>query len=135
MKATDSGGPRVLLVDDDAAVAGALAAVLSRAGYQVTVAANARVAEMMLEERFDALLLDLRMPGMRGDAFYFLARARQAWLAERTLFMTGDITPLAEEIVAQTGCPMIMKPFRGEALIRALDEMAPRTLHQGDRAS
>ena len=134
MKATDEGGPRVLLVDDDAAVAGALAALLSRAGYAVTVAANARVAEALLEERFDALLLDLRMPGMRGDAFYFLARARQAWLADRTLFMTGDITPLAEDIVGQTGRPMLLKPFRGEALLRAMESIAPRTAQQGDRA-
>lgn len=131
---TDEPTPRVLLVDDDAAVAGALAAVLSRAGFAVSVAGSAGIAEGLLDERFDALLLDLRMPGMRGDAFYFLARARQPWLGERTVFMTGDITSLAEEIVAQTGCPLLHKPFRGEALVRALDALAPRERRQGDRA-
>jgi DNA-binding response OmpR family regulator len=121
-------------VDDDAAVAGALAAVLSRAGYAVTVASNPRVAETLLDDRFDALLVDLRMPGMRGDAFYYLARARQSWLSERTVFMTGDITPLAEDIVAQTRCPMLVKPFRGDALLRALQQVAPLTLTQRGRA-
>jgi CheY-like chemotaxis protein len=131
---TEHPGPRVLLVDDDAAVAGALAAVLSRAGYAVTVAANPRLGEILLDERFDALLVDLRMPGMRGDAFYYLARARQPWLGDRTVFMTGDITPLAEDIVAQTRCPMLVKPFRGEALLRALHQVAPLTVAQSDRA-
>jgi DNA-binding response OmpR family regulator len=121
-------------VDDDAAVAGALAAVLSRAGYSVTVAANARIAESFLDERFDAMLVDLRMPGMRGDAFYFLARARQPWLGAQTLFMTGDITPLAEDIVAQTGCPMLQKPFRGTDLVHAIDAIAPIGSRRGDRA-
>lgn len=134
MAATDPGGPRVLLVDDDAAVAGALAALLSRAGYAVVIGGSARVAESLLEERFDALLVDLRMPGMRGDAFYYVARAKQPWLATRTLFMTGDISSIAEDIVAQTGCPLLLKPFRAEALVRAIDEVAPRRRQQGDRA-
>jgi CheY-like chemotaxis protein len=126
--------PRVLLVDDDAAVAGALAALLSRAGYAVTIGGSARVAETLLEERYDALLVDLRMPGMRGDAFYYVARAKQPWLAARTLFMTGDISPLAEDIVAQTGCPLLLKPFRAEALMRAMDAIAPLRQQRGDRA-
>jgi CheY-like chemotaxis protein len=126
--------PRVLLVDDDAAVAGALAALLSRAGYAVTIGGSARVAETLLEERYDALLVDLRMPGMRGDAFYYVARAKQPWLASRTLFMTGDISPLAEDIVAQTGCPLLLKPFRAEALMRAMDTIAPLRQQRGDRA-
>ncbi len=125
----------VLLVDDDGSVASALGALLTRAGYHVTIAATPREAEAMLDERFDLLLLDLRMPGMRGDAFYYLARARQPWLAERTLFMTGDITASAEEIVAQTHRPLLLKPFRTEALLRALEQVAPREGHREDRAS
>lgn len=125
MPNSDAARPRILLLDDDAAVAKALAAVLSRAGYAVTVAGHAREAEAALEERFDALILDLRMPGMRGDTFYFLASVRQPWLADRALFITGDITPQAEDIVAATGCRLLHKPFKGEDLVLALLPIAP----------
>lgn len=125
MPSTAGAGPHVLLVDDDAAVAKALAAVLSRAGYRVRVAGSAREAELLLDDRFDVLVLDLRMPEMRGDALYFLASARQPWLADHTLFITGDITEQAEQLIRQTGCQLLHKPFRGEALLQRLLSMAP----------
>ena len=112
-------------MDDDAAVARALAALLSRAGYEVMTAGSAREAEERLSERFDVLVLDLRMPAMRGDAFYYLARARQPWLTYRTLFITGDITEQAETIVRQTGCGLLHKPFRCEELLNAVRQLAP----------
>ena len=125
MPSTERSVPHVLLVDDDAAVAKALAAVLSRAGYLVTVAGSAREAEILLDERFDVLVLDLRMPEMRGDALYYLAAARQPWLADRTLFVTGDITEQAEQTIRQTGCELLHKPFRGEALLQLVLGLAP----------
>ncbi len=135
MATTEQGALRVLLVDDDSAVASARAALLARAGYRVGVASTPREAEALLDERFDLLLVDLRMPGMRGDAFYYLARARQPWLAERTIFMTGDITTNAEEIVAQTRRPLLLKPFRAEELLAAVRQVAPQIAKAEDRAS
>ncbi|MBL8998215.1 MAG: response regulator [Gemmatimonadales bacterium] len=134
MPGTSPTAPHVLLVDDDAAVAKALAAVLVRAGYSVSVAGSAREAELLLDQRFDALVLDLRMPEMRGDALYYLASARQPWLAERTLFVTGDITEQAEEIIAQTGCELLHKPFRGDMLLQRVLRMAPLASRIVDRA-
>lgn len=125
MPSTDLTPAHVLLVDDDAAVAKALAALLSRAGYRVSVAGSAREAEILLDQRFDALVLDLRMPEMRGDALYYLASARQPWLADRTVFVTGDITEQAEQIISQTGCQMLLKPFRGDALLHLVLTFAP----------
>jgi DNA-binding response OmpR family regulator len=121
-------------VDDDAAVAKALAAVLSKSGYRVTPAGNPREAERLLDERFDLLVVDLRMPTMRGDAFYYLARVRQPWLADRTLFITGDITEQAETIVRQTGCVLLHKPFNVAALLLALEPFAPLAGRAVDRA-
>lgn len=134
MSSPEPQPPRVLLVDDDAAVAKALAAVLSRAGYRVMVAGSAREAETLLDERFDALVLDLRMPGMRGDAFYYLAAARQPWLTDRTLFVTGDITEQGEQLIRQTGCQLLLKPFRSEALLQLVFAMAPLPPRAIDRA-
>lgn len=135
MPTTDRGGSHLLLVDDDPAVAKALAAVLRRSGYAVTIAGSATEAENCLGERFDAMVLDLRMPEMRGDAFYYLACARQPWLNCRALFVTGDITEQAEHIIEDTGCRFLLKPFRAEAMLAELRQIAPLPASVTDRAS
>jgi two-component system OmpR family response regulator len=127
--------PRVLLVDDDPAVGKALAAVLRRAGFDVLLAGSIAQAEELLESRFDAMVLDLRMPEMRGDAFYFLACVRQPWLTCRALFVTGDITEQAESIIENTGCRFLLKPFRAEAMVSELELIVPSPVSLVNRAS
>jgi two-component system phosphate regulon response regulator OmpR len=117
--------PHILLVDDDRAVNQVLAKVLRRSGYVVTTAGSAQEAESLLGERFDALVLDLRLPGMRGDAFYFLASTRQPWLTCRALFLTGDISEQAEMLIGQTGCRWLRKPFHLAEMLDAVTAMAP----------
>ena len=117
--------PHILLVDDDRAVNQVLAKVLRRSGYVVTTAGSAQEAESLLGERFDALVLDLRLPGMRGDAFYFLASTRQPWLTCRALFLTGDISEQAEELIGQTGCRWLRKPFHLAEMLDVVATMAP----------
>lgn len=135
MATTDHPDPRVLLLDDDPAVGKALAAVLRRAGFDVTLAGSVGQAEEMLEARFDAMVLDLRMPEMRGDAFYFLACLRQPWLTCRALFVTGDITEQAEAIIENTGCRFLLKPFRSEAMVTELRQLVPSPIGLIHRAS
>jgi DNA-binding NtrC family response regulator len=63
----ETGAPRVLVVDDDLRVARALSSALSLHGVAVTLAHDGRGAlERLEEQRFDVLVLDLRMPGMDG---------------------------------------------------------------------
>lgn len=119
------GTPRILLVDDDRAVNLVLAKLLRRSGYEVVTAGSAHEAETLLGERFDAMVLDLRLPGMRGDAFYFLASTRQPWLTCRALFLTGDITEQAEELIGLTGCRWLRKPFHLADMLDAVGAMAP----------
>jgi CheY-like chemotaxis protein len=60
-------GRRVLLVDDDGMVRAALARQLQALGLEVATAAGGAQAMARLDvERFDALLLDLDMPGVTG---------------------------------------------------------------------
>ena len=127
--------PRLLLVDDDAAVAHVLSIWLRRWGYDVVTAGSGQEAEQLLDERFDALVLDLRLPGMRGDAFYFLAIARQPWLTSRALFLTGDISEQAEQIIAATGCPLLRKPFPLHEMLDAIVAMAPLPAREIPRVS
>ena len=114
------GSPRILLVDDEPAICSALSQVLRRAGFDPVVALGAAEADTLLSDSISAMLLDLRMAHMRGDAFFYLATARFPILRRRTLFITGDISPDAERVIANTGCGCLWKPFQNFALIEAV---------------
>jgi CheY-like chemotaxis protein len=62
---------KILVVDDDSDVRGALAVLLDTAGYAVVEAGHGREALELLrgESRFALILLDLFMPEMNGWAF------------------------------------------------------------------
>ena len=58
---------RILLVEDDATVREAVAAYLTRAGYDVdAVASGDRAVDRFVERPADLVLLDLMLPGMGG---------------------------------------------------------------------
>ena len=62
-------GERLLLVDDEPSVLGALSETLSRAGYKVTSLTDPRAALEAFRARpaeFDLLFTDLTMPGLTG---------------------------------------------------------------------
>lgn len=68
---------RYLLVDDNAAFVENLAEILEATGAAVDVAANADEALSRLAgDRYDALVTDMRMPGLSGSELLHLARRR-----------------------------------------------------------
>jgi CheY-like chemotaxis protein len=59
---------RVLVVDDDADWRQVVCEVLAGMGHEViSVSDGASALEMLSEERFDALFLDVLMPGLSGE--------------------------------------------------------------------
>ena len=63
----DVPAPRILVVDDDAAVGWALQQALGQAGYTVVLAADAQAAQRQLKRQSaDLVITDIRMPGMSG---------------------------------------------------------------------
>ncbi|MBI2796609.1 MAG: response regulator [Gemmatimonadetes bacterium] len=119
--------PRVLIVDDEAAIARALALALTRDGWACVQATSAEQAQARLrEEMFDAMVLDLRLSDMRGDVLLHVAASLQPHLAERSLFMTGDISAKAEALIEATHCPFVRKPFDLADVLAVLRDMVPR---------
>ena len=81
----------VLIVDDDATLRAALESVFAPLGYRVLTAANGEAAEALLaSELVDAVMLDVRLPGMSGLAWYLAIVHRWPRLEGRIAFMTGD---------------------------------------------
>ena len=111
----------VLIVDDEPSICQALALLFRWHGIQVVTALSAAQAERILSEsRVDVLLIDLRLRDARGDAVLRAAAERDPTYRERTLFMTGDITPEAERIIAATNCPYLRKPFDITLAVQAI---------------
>jgi CheY-like chemotaxis protein len=110
----------VLVVDDDGPVRAVLARQLEALGVQVTTAAGGAQAIVRLDsERFDALFLDLDMPGVTGlDVLLHVQRAAPKM---PVVVVTGTLE--AERI--EGAMKVLGKPIDslalGEALRQALD--------------
>ncbi|HEX7939790.1 MAG TPA: response regulator [Gemmatimonadaceae bacterium] len=108
----------ILLLDDEPAICKALSLALTRAGYRVSASTSGEHGLVIVKNEYvDALIVDLRIPDMRGDTFFELAAAIQPHLRARSLFTTGDITERAQELIEACNCPMLRKPFDLKELI------------------
>lgn len=129
------GPPRVLVVEDEPSICRALNIALARAGFDCTTAQTGEVAAALLQHRkFDLLVLDFRMPDMKGDVICHLALSYQPHLRYRTLFITGDITERASKMIEACNCPVLHKPFELSELISHLREMHPQMMVTASRA-
>ncbi len=90
-------GVRVLIVDDEAAIRRPMARFLGRRGAQVYEAVDGRDALEWLEgQTADVILVDLRMPRMGGAELFATLAATRPEVAARILFLSGDVSQLAE---------------------------------------
>ncbi len=89
-------GKRVLVVDDDAAVATMLSRALARYGFQIDTARTSDEALQRTESgTYDAALLDLVMPGRAGADLGAAIAARRPGIT--IAFLTGyQNSPLIE---------------------------------------
>ena len=96
-------GVRVLLVDDEELIRRPMSRFLSKRGAEIREAGDGQAALERLQEGFDphVILADLRMPRMDGAEFYERLQQERPALAERLLFLSGDITHLASRGLAE----------------------------------
>jgi EAL domain-containing protein (putative c-di-GMP-specific phosphodiesterase class I) len=93
----DPRRPRVLIADDEELVRGALARVLERAGFEVSVASDGdEAAAMAKAERFDVVVADVCMPGRSGVEL--LRELRDHDLDLPVILLTG--APALESAIA-----------------------------------
>ena len=112
--------PRVLLIEDDDSVRTVIGALLTKAGFQPVLAKSGPEAETLLSDSIELMLLDFRIPGSRGDLFFYYASSRFPLLRRRTVFLTGDTSVEVEQAVSHTGCLLRHKPFVNASLISLL---------------
>jgi len=96
-------GIRVLLVDDEELIRRPMGRFLTKRGAEITEASDGLAALERLQGGFEphVILADLRMPRMDGAEFYERLQQERPALAERVLFLSGDITHLAGRGLAE----------------------------------
>jgi len=121
---------RVLLVDDEDAIAQAMAALMQAHGVDLVCAANAAQAHQRLAaaraagQPFDALVCDLRLPGGADGLALALALRQQQTPPLPTLIITGETAPAALQRVRASGLPLLSKPVAAATLLQTLARIA-----------
>ncbi|HSK08899.1 MAG TPA: ATP-binding protein, partial [Vicinamibacterales bacterium] len=106
IKAEVPNGTRVLVVEDEMALAAAVQEGLTDAGFEVDHAADGEEALARVEARaYDLIVCDLKMPRVDGMQFYRAIAAGKPALARRVIFCTGDVVGAeAERFLEESGC-------------------------------
>jgi CheY-like chemotaxis protein len=117
-------GASVLIVEDERALASAVAEALTDAGLQVDHAGDGQEALACVRHaNYDVVICDLKMPRVDGMTLYRAIAAATPELARRVIFVTGDVAGTdAERFLEESGCRWLAKPFRLSDLLRAVRE-------------
>ena len=119
--------PRVLLVEDDAAVRRSLQLLLSGQGYEVRAyAGGSGLAQDPEALRADCLVADLLIPD--GNAVTLLTQLRDAGWQGPAVLISGHLTnEWAERALAHGYAAAFAKPIGDSVLAKCLARLIPRT--------
>jgi signal transduction histidine kinase/ActR/RegA family two-component response regulator len=118
---------RILVVDDERAIARVIAASLPE--HDVTVAGSGHDAlTLSLSGSFDCILSDVAMPDVSGPQLFEALRADGRGLEARMVFMTGGaFAPRAAAFLERVPNACIEKPFQIASVEDAVREVLERS--------
>lgn len=117
---------RVLLIDDEPRLRKTVAALLGKE-HEVVEAGDGQEALDVLrsEPTFDAILCDLRMPGMAGTEVYEAICAQNPEMARRFALLTGGtFTPPLKRLVDSGNITVLTKPCGRRELLDTIETLA-----------
>jgi len=115
------GQSRVLVVDDDEALLGALTQFLRAEGYLALPASSGDVALILLQQRvpFRLLITDIILPGLL-DGFALARRAREFCPSIPVIYTTGQLLMARARAQGAPDGEMLVKPYKVETLLMAV---------------
>jgi PAS domain S-box-containing protein len=121
----ESARARILILDDEEAIAELLREMLELLGHTATVCLNPMHAlERVSREKFDLIISDFRMPGMNGREFHQQVQQNYPALAKCIVFLTGDVVTEDTRIFLENnGNPHLTKPFQLTALEQVINDV------------
>lgn len=120
-----TAGRTALVVEDEPHLQRLSAQLLHRIGVRVLMAGDAAEARGLLAEHaVDMIISDVKMPGESGVSFYRWVKATQPALAQRFLFVTGDVgAPELAELEELPPHALILKPFAVTDYLARVEEV------------
>ncbi len=117
---------KVLAVDDEPMITDLLSRVLTGLGHEVDSASDGAEALRMINmSDYDAILLDVKMPGLGGPEVLRCIEGLRPELAERVLFITGDtVSPSTQAFFLEEDVDVLHKPFSLEELKAGMQHFA-----------
>jgi two-component system NtrC family sensor kinase len=117
--------PNVLVVDDEPEIGRMLAEMLRTLGYRSDVKITGEAAQEALQEHdYDAVLCDLRLPGLDGPALFDWMATHRPTLCARTAFITADtLSPSSHRFLTRARRPVLEKPFIPADLKRLMSDL------------
>jgi signal transduction histidine kinase/CheY-like chemotaxis protein len=114
----------ILIIDDEQNVTDLITDILTEEGYHVDTAHGGNQALVkLMEEEYDLIICDLRMPETNGQRVYEWAKLVKPEITPRFIFLTGDI--MGQEtrgFLEDTGNLCIIKPFTDEILLDVISQ-------------
>ena len=117
---------KILLVEDDTALRGALEELLDREGYEVIKASNIRTAQDAMNSDIDLAMLDVGLPD--GDGVSLCRQWRSVGVETPILFLTAKDEEL--DVVRGLdagGNDYVTKPFRMQELLSRIRALLRRS--------
>jgi CheY-like chemotaxis protein len=117
---------RILVIDDDEQLRGAVRRALARAGHDVVVAADVTAALRLQQQAAAAVIVtDIYMPG--EDGLQAIRRFRQDWPGVKILAMSGGLlagpADLGEPARLLGASAVLAKPFELSQLLAAVERL------------
>jgi two-component system chemotaxis response regulator CheB len=123
-----SAKPRLLVIDDEPALAEVMSGILSMSGYQVDTAGSSDQAEKLIRDNQYALVLcDIQLPGRSGLRLLEDLKA-SGFKVPGFIFFTGHRDPDLLERANRMGiADVVMKPFTKDELLAIVQKVIKRS--------
>ncbi len=120
---------RILIIDDEENILQVLRKALQREGYDTDTVLDANKGLSILSSsEYDLILCDIEMPRMNGIEFYREIEERLPGMADRILFMTGEIlSPNIQKFLHERRVSILAKPFDLPTLYQGVHDALGRS--------
>ncbi|ADJ26279.1 multi-sensor hybrid histidine kinase [Dehalogenimonas lykanthroporepellens BL-DC-9] len=116
---------KLLVVDDEPAVRTMVTRIFSGNGHTVDECPDAaEIIDRLASNEYDAILLDIRMPGLSGTELFSLILEKYPEQARRVIFITGDTSdPITRKYLETHRIAYVAKPFDRATLEAAVNRV------------
>ncbi|MBN1882314.1 MAG: PAS domain S-box protein [Deltaproteobacteria bacterium] len=116
----------VLVIDDEESVLNLCGEILEEYNYRATlVTGGSEGIYQLRKHRFDAVVCDIKMPGLGGREVYDYVVSNIPEMMKKIIFITGDtLGENTQHFLDNTGNRYLFKPMDVDEFLTCLDEVA-----------